>query len=101
MFSERGTVLVLTSLYQVYFQKFATFEMDSMAHVQYSTAIPGAALLFVGDLEFHQSEPLAHKGVDRRFNVSIICLTAQRAWIVPYRNTQPQIYTLLQRIILL
>ncbi|KAI0227131.1 transmembrane protein 231 [Lamellibrachia satsuma] len=72
-----GVTLILLFDYRL--RKFATLEMDSMAHVQYSTAIPGASLLFVGDLEFHQSEPLAHKGVDRRFNDEIISSSSIRA----------------------
>ena len=37
MFSERGTVLVPTSLYQVYFQKCVTLKMNSVAHSAQNT----------------------------------------------------------------
>ena len=65
-------ILVSTSC-QVDLQRFASLEMESMGHIQHSTAIAGASLQFVGDLKFHQSEPLVHKGADRRFNVGILC----------------------------
>ena len=54
-----------------------------MAYVQHSTIIPGAALQFVGDLKFHQSEPLIHKGADRRFKVSVcrnVCVVSYKTY---------------------
>lgn len=65
-----GVTLILIFNYRL--RKFVSLDMDCMADVQYSTMIPGASLQFVGDLKFHQREPLIHKGADRRFNEEIL-----------------------------
>lgn len=46
--------------------------MQSLAYLFYNSAVPGASFKSVGDLRFYQREPLAHRGIDTRYNVSKI-----------------------------
>ncbi|KAM4603185.1 transmembrane protein 231 [Discoglossus pictus] len=65
-----GVQLILTFSYQLY--RMSTFVMQSMAFIQYSSAIPGAQLYINGDLKLQQRQPLNHQGVDTRYNISVI-----------------------------
>ncbi|XP_018606966.1 transmembrane protein 231 isoform X2 [Scleropages formosus] len=38
----------------------------------YSSSVPGSQLFISGDLRLHQREPLLHRGLDTRYNVSLI-----------------------------
>ena len=78
-----------SSSLHIYFQKFVSLDMDCMAHVQHSMIIPGASLQFVGDLKFHQREPLIHKGADRRFKVSVcrnVCVVSYKSMLYHSRE---------------
>lgn len=44
--------------------------MESMAYINHDSAKPGAKYQVFGDLRISQRQPLAHKGVDDRYNVS-------------------------------
>jgi len=65
-----GLQLVLIFDYKLF--KFSTFQMESMAQIQYTSPAPGASFSTVGDLKLKQREPLDHRGVDERFNEQII-----------------------------
>uniref|UniRef100_A0A4W3IY92 Transmembrane protein 231 n=1 Tax=Callorhinchus milii TaxID=7868 RepID=A0A4W3IY92_CALMI len=62
--------LILTFSYQLF--RMSTFVMQSMAYIHFSSFIPGSQLSVNGDLKLHQREPLSHRGLDRRYNVSVI-----------------------------
>uniref|UniRef100_A0A4W3J8U2 Transmembrane protein 231 n=1 Tax=Callorhinchus milii TaxID=7868 RepID=A0A4W3J8U2_CALMI len=61
--------LILTFSYQLF--RMSTFVMQSMAYIHFSSFIPGSQLSVNGDLKLHQREPLSHRGLDRRYNVSV------------------------------
>ena len=42
-----------------------------MAYISEHSSVAGASLEVVGDLKFHQREPLGYRGTDTRFNVCI------------------------------
>ncbi|KAM8946266.1 transmembrane protein 231 [Pelodytes ibericus] len=65
-----GVQLILTFSYQLY--RMSTFIMQSMVFIQHSSPIPGAQLYVNGDLRLQQRQPLNHKGLDTRYNVSVI-----------------------------
>ncbi|XP_072374072.1 transmembrane protein 231 isoform X1 [Scyliorhinus torazame] len=60
---------ILTFSYKLF--RMSTFMMQSMAYAYFSSSIPGSQFTVNGDLKLHQREPLRHKGVDTRYNVSI------------------------------
>lgn len=53
-----------------YLQKYSRFRMESMAYIHESSSLEGSMLSVVGDLRMVQKQPLNHRGVDARFNVS-------------------------------
>ncbi|XP_072135903.1 transmembrane protein 231 isoform X1 [Mobula birostris] len=62
--------LLLTFSYQLF--RMSTFIMQSMAYVHFSSPISGAQLSVIGDLKLHQREPLKHRGLDTRYNLSVV-----------------------------
>ncbi|XP_072135904.1 transmembrane protein 231 isoform X2 [Mobula birostris] len=52
--------------------RMSTFIMQSMAYVHFSSPISGAQLSVIGDLKLHQREPLKHRGLDTRYNLSVV-----------------------------
>ena len=44
--------------------------MEGMAYINRDSAKAGAGYDVVGELRMDQKQPLSHKGVDKRFNVS-------------------------------
>ena len=44
--------------------------MESMAYINHDSAKPGSTYQVFGDLRISQRQPLAHRGVDDRYNVS-------------------------------
>ncbi|NP_001344277.1 transmembrane protein 231 isoform X1 [Mus musculus] len=65
-----GVQLILTFSYQLH--RMSTFEMQSMAFLQSSFAVPGSQLYVNGDLRLQQKQPLSYRGLDIRYNVSVI-----------------------------
>ncbi|KAK7498112.1 hypothetical protein BaRGS_00010700 [Batillaria attramentaria] len=65
-----GVKLLLFFYYKLL--KFSSFHMESLGYIEHESARPGARLAVYGDLRFHQKQALAHKGIDNRFNDSII-----------------------------
>uniref|UniRef100_A0A8D2C364 Transmembrane protein 231 n=1 Tax=Sus scrofa TaxID=9823 RepID=A0A8D2C364_PIG len=65
-----GVQLILTFSYQLH--RMSTFVMQSMAFLQASFAIPGSQLYVNGDLRLQQRQPLSYRGLDVRYNVSVI-----------------------------
>ena len=53
------------------FQKFSSFQMESMANVNYMSPSSGSTLQIFGDLGLIQREALGHRGTDTRYDVSI------------------------------
>lgn len=56
--------------YQLY--RMSTFQMESLIYVSQSSPLSGSSLKVIGDLGLHQRTPLYHRGVDVRYNTSII-----------------------------
>uniref|UniRef100_UPI00398E4CF4 transmembrane protein 231 isoform X2 n=1 Tax=Pristiophorus japonicus TaxID=55135 RepID=UPI00398E4CF4 len=61
---------ILTFSYQLF--RMSTFIMQSMAYVYFSSSIPGSQLTVNGDLKLQQREPLRHRGLDTRYNISVV-----------------------------
>lgn len=62
--------LLLTFSYQLF--RMSTVVMQSLAYVQFSSAVPGAKLFISGDLRLQQKTPLPHRGLYSVYNVSVI-----------------------------
>ncbi|XP_051884472.1 transmembrane protein 231 [Pristis pectinata] len=62
--------LLLTFSYQLF--RMSTFIMQSMAYVHFSSPVSGSQLSVIGDLKLHQREPLKHRGLDTRYNLSVV-----------------------------
>ncbi|KAK1163476.1 transmembrane protein 231-like isoform X1 [Acipenser oxyrinchus oxyrinchus] len=62
--------LILTFSYQLF--RMSTFVMQCMAFIQHSSPVPGSQLYINGDLRLQQRQPLSHRGIDTRYNVSVI-----------------------------
>ncbi|XP_043937518.1 transmembrane protein 231 [Protopterus annectens] len=62
--------LILTFSYQLF--RMSTFEMQSMAYIHHSSSLPGSQLYIDGDLKLQQRQALNHRGLDTRYNVSVI-----------------------------
>ncbi|GAB1293679.1 Transmembrane protein 231 [Apodemus speciosus] len=65
-----GVQLILTFSYRLH--RMSTFEMQSMAFLQSSFAVPGSQLHVNGELRLQQKQPLSYRGPDVRYNVSVI-----------------------------
>ncbi|XP_020819326.1 transmembrane protein 231 isoform X1 [Phascolarctos cinereus] len=65
-----GVQLILTFSYQL--TRMSRFVMQSMAFLQSSFPIPGAQVSVNGDLRLQQRQPLKYRGLDNRYNVSVI-----------------------------
>ncbi|XP_074055752.1 transmembrane protein 231 [Macrotis lagotis] len=66
--------LILTFSYQL--TKMSRFSMQSMAFLQSSFPIPGSQLYVNGDLKLQQKQPLKYRGIDERYNGSVINKTS-------------------------
>ena len=44
--------------------------MESLAYINYQSMLEGSMLTTIGDLKLIQRQPLNHKGIDERYNVS-------------------------------
>ncbi|KAM6223802.1 LOW QUALITY PROTEIN: transmembrane protein 231 [Rhynchocyon petersi] len=73
-----GVQLILTFSYQLH--RMSTFVMQSMAFLQSSFAVPGSQLYVNGDLKLQQKQPLSCRGLDVRYNVSVIDGTSPFAY---------------------
>lgn len=62
--------LILTFSYQLF--RMSTFVMQCMAFIQHSSPVPGSQLYINGDLRLQQRQPLSHRGINTRYNVSVI-----------------------------
>lgn len=62
--------LLLTFSYQLF--RMSTVAMQSLAYVDFSSAVPGARLFISGDLRLQQRVPLPHRGLYNIYNVSVI-----------------------------
>jgi len=56
--------------YKLY--RMSTFQMESTAYATQSSVAGGSSFTTYGDLKLDQKTPLRHRGVDTRFNTSII-----------------------------
>ncbi|XP_078724697.1 transmembrane protein 231 isoform X2 [Lampetra fluviatilis] len=65
-----GVHLLLTFSYKLF--RMPTLVMQSMALAQHSSPLHGSELSVNGDLRLRQREPLAHRGLDTRYNVSVV-----------------------------
>ncbi|XP_019360859.1 PREDICTED: transmembrane protein 231 [Gavialis gangeticus] len=65
-----GAQLILTFSYQLH--RMSTFVMQSMAFLQFFSPIPGSQLYVNGDLKLQQRQLLSHRGLDTRYNISVI-----------------------------
>ncbi|XP_064599198.1 transmembrane protein 231-like [Liolophura sinensis] len=66
----QGVHLLLMFRYKL--QKFTTLTMESMAYLHYQSAAAGSEMWMVGDIRFKQKQPIGHKGIDNRYNISVI-----------------------------
>lgn len=62
--------LLLVFDYRLY--RMSTFQMESLAYVSSSFASSGSSFTSFGDLKLVQKTPLRHRGIDVRFNTTII-----------------------------
>lgn len=51
---------------------YSSFQMESLAFIQYSSPFAGSSLSVVGELSLQQRHPLQHRGKDTRYNSPII-----------------------------
>ncbi|KAK6178000.1 hypothetical protein SNE40_012846 [Patella caerulea] len=65
-----GVKLLLMFYYRL--KKFSSFYMESLAYIEHESSRPGAQLEAFGDLKVQQKQPLGHKGLDVRYNGSLI-----------------------------
>ncbi|KAL4234256.1 hypothetical protein ACF0H5_005906 [Mactra antiquata] len=69
-----GIRLILLFDYQL--AQFSTLTMEGMAYISHDNPKSGARYDVVGELRFSQKEPLGHRGVESRYNTSIIDSTS-------------------------
>ncbi|KAG7473214.1 hypothetical protein MATL_G00093330 [Megalops atlanticus] len=62
--------LLLTFSYQLY--RMSALTMQTLVYVQHASPVAGSRLFVDGDLRLQQRVPLAHRGVDTAYNVSVI-----------------------------
>ncbi|NWS72041.1 TM231 protein, partial [Crotophaga sulcirostris] len=65
-----GVQLILLFSYHLY--RMSTLVMQSMAFLQFFSAVPGSQLYTNGDLKLNQRQLLRHCGLDTRYNVSVV-----------------------------
>ena len=70
--SESVTSFQLLLVFDYKLYRMSTFQMETLAYVFYSSGSSGASFTSYGDLRMDQKTPLRHRGVDTRFNSSII-----------------------------
>ncbi|XP_046555549.1 transmembrane protein 231-like [Haliotis rubra] len=69
-----GVKLLLFYYYRL--QKFSSFYMESLGYIEHFSPNPGAELEVFGTLRFRQKQPLNHRGIDTRYNGSLINQTS-------------------------
>ncbi|XP_043843388.1 transmembrane protein 231 [Dromiciops gliroides] len=69
-----GIQLILTFSYEL--TRMSRFAMQTMAFIQSYFPVPGAKLYMNGDLKLQQKQPLKYRGIDDRYNVSVINRTS-------------------------
>ena len=62
--------LLLVFDYRLY--RMSTFQMETLAYVTETSSLPGSSFTSFGDLKLNQKTPLRHRGIDTRFNTTII-----------------------------
>jgi len=77
--SEAVVGITLLMFFNYRLHKFSQFEMESLGLVQYSSNKPGSRLQVTADLVTFQRDLLAHRGLDTRFNASVIDPTSTYA----------------------
>jgi len=70
--SESITSLQMILVFDYKLYRMSTFQMESLAYITSSSSSPGASFTTFGDLKLHQKVPLRHRGLDTRFNSSVI-----------------------------
>ncbi|XP_072168857.1 transmembrane protein 231-like [Diadema setosum] len=65
-----GVQVIFIFDYRLY--RFSELRMEAMAYISHSSAMSGAQLNADGDLKLRLRQPLAHKGLDTRYDVPII-----------------------------
>ncbi|XP_012946498.1 transmembrane protein 231 [Aplysia californica] len=74
-----GAKLLLFFYYKL--RRFSQLHMEGVGYVEHSSPLPGASLDVFADLRMRQRQLLGHKGVDARYNTSLVDPTS------PYAST--------------
>lgn len=69
-----GVQLIFIFDYRLY--RFSDLRMETLAYISHTSAMSGAELRTDGDLRLRLGQPLAHKGLDTRYDVPIIDSTS-------------------------
>ncbi|CAH1780180.1 unnamed protein product [Owenia fusiformis] len=69
--TEHIQAVQLILIFDYMLSKFSTMQMESMGYLRHESIFPGGQLKVIGDLLLVQRQPLAHRGLDTRFNTSI------------------------------
>lgn len=64
------TQLIVIFDYKLF--RMSRFQMESLIYVSQSSPLSGSGVKVIGDLNMYQRTPLFHRGVDSRYNYSII-----------------------------
>ncbi|XP_004226312.4 transmembrane protein 231-like [Ciona intestinalis] len=70
--SEYVTSLQLLLFFDYRLFRMSTFQMESLAYIRHSSISTGSSFTSFGELKLHQKTPLRHRGVDVRYNTSIV-----------------------------
>ncbi|CAK8688968.1 unnamed protein product [Clavelina lepadiformis] len=62
--------LLLIFDYKLY--RMSTLQMETLAYISHSSVSAGSSFVAYGDLRLYQKTPLRHRGVDTRFNTTIV-----------------------------
>ncbi|XP_041375384.1 transmembrane protein 231-like [Gigantopelta aegis] len=74
--SENVIGVKLLTVYYYRLKKFSSFFMESLGYIEHFSPQAGAKLEIFGDIQLRQKEPLGHKGVDKRYNETLINTTS-------------------------
>lgn len=70
--SESITSFQMLLVFDYKLYRMSTFQMECLAYVTQSSSSSGSSFTSFGDLKLDQKTPLRHRGVDTRFNSTII-----------------------------
>ncbi|KAL3860808.1 hypothetical protein ACJMK2_010875 [Sinanodonta woodiana] len=69
-----GVKLILIFDYKLH--QFSSLTMESIGYANYDAIKPGGKFEILGDLRVNQKEPIGYRGVDNRYNTSVIDSTS-------------------------